>query len=351
MLRSSLLSVTMAIVALSVLAAEPADPAGKPASAPAATTATKAVANLADEPEWWNKKIDYVKTADKLLQDYKSLPDYVEAMKKVHAKFTGTPGTLAMFGASQTGAREFWSPLSDKTIQKNMPPQMQKDYDLVNSYMKPECWKWKGGTYGNTGGMSTAWVNETACGEVLKRLNPEVVVLLIGQGDMDLQLKNDGQYEEWKKGLTEACQKCLDNGSVLIMSTFPPRASRHADVYNEGILQIAAKLKVPVTDWGGECIKRSPTDWNGSAPEVRAKYNYVPDPKNKAADLEVPTLICFDGQHASYPAKYANDWSEESLRCSGNNLRTYITLAVYADVLRKVLNVPQPPAAQPATGR
>jgi hypothetical protein len=176
---------------------------------------------------------------------------------------------------------------------------------------------------------------------VLKRLNPEVVVILIGQGNMDEMLKppHEEQFEEWKHTLTEACQKCLENGSIVIMSTFPPRASRRVDVFNEAILQIAAKLKLPVTDWGGECIKRSPTNWNGGDPEVRAKYNYVPDPKNRDAALDVPMLICFDGQHASYPLKYANDWSEESLRCSGNNLRSYITLTVYADVLRKVCGV------------
>src|SRR5262249_49138872 len=102
----------------------------------------------------------------------------------------------------------------------------------------------------------------------------------------------------------------------------------------------------PVTDWGGECLKRSPTGWDGGDPAVRAKHKY--DPKNRDSALEVPTLISLDGQHASYPSKYINDWSEESLRCSGNNLRTYITLTVSADLPRKVLGVPKPPPSQPA---
>src|SRR5262249_57641 len=119
-----------------------------------------------------------------------------------------------------------------------------------------------------------------------------------------------------------------------------------ADVANEGILAIAAELKVPVTDWGGECLKRSPTGWNGGDPAVRAKYKY--DPKNRDSALEVPTLISLDGQHASYPSKYIKGGAEEPRRCSGNNLRTYIPLAVYANVRRKVISVPQPPPPQPA---
>jgi len=294
-------------------------------------------ANLCDEPGWQTNKYDPVKTLPKLLGDYKNLPDYIDAMKAVHARFTGTPRTLAMFGASQTSSKTFWIPLQNGGT--NMSAQMQKDFALVKGYMKPECWNWKGGSHGNSGGMLAKWVNETACVDVLKKLNPEVVIILIGQSDMDQHLKAANvqeAFEGWKATLTEACQKCLSNGTVVILCTFTPRASRRMDVYNEAILQIAATLKTPVIDWGGECIKRSPTDWNGA--ELREEY------KDKI--YEVPRLLCADGQHASYPSKYAGDWSEESLSKSGDNLRSYLTLTVYADVLRQVFGVQDPAPAR-----
>ena len=52
-----------------------------------------------------------------------------------------------------------------------------------------------------------------------------------------------------------------------------------------------------MSDWGGECLKRSPTNWNGADPEIRAKYNYDPKKaaegtirKDLATDIEKNTV-------------------------------------------------------------
>jgi hypothetical protein len=300
-------------------------------------------AELADEPGAFGKRPDYPKTTPKLLEDYKNLPDYAEAMKKVHAKFTGTPGTLAMFGDSITAAREFWSPLKEPG--KNMSPQMRKDYDLVRSYMKDECWSWKGKQYGHEGGKASKWILDNA-DQWLKDLKPEVVVILVGSNDMDLKVAPEQGLKDWEQNLTDSVKKCLDNGSIVILCTIPPRASRRCDVYNERVLKLAATLKLPVTDYAGQILTRRPDDWDGSAPQFREKYEKT----------EVPTLISGDGEHPSCPKAFANDYSEEALKTHGYGLRTYLTLTTYAQVLRKVIGVREPPASsqpvvtsQPAT--
>ena len=52
-------------------------------------------------------------------------------------------------------------------------------------------------------------------------------------------------------------------------------------------------------------------------------------------------------QRPDFVKTLPNDYSEEALKTHGNNLRTYLTLRVYADVLRKVIGVPQPSASPP----
>src|SRR5262245_31533604 len=75
---------------------------------------------------------------------------WVEPMRKVHARFTGTNGTFAQFGDSITITMAFWSPLAAE------PKQMNGDavrwHRLVKRHMKPECWsQWKGPQFGNNG--------------------------------------------------------------------------------------------------------------------------------------------------------------------------------------------------------
>jgi hypothetical protein len=41
--------------------------------------------------------------------------------------------------------------------------------------------------------------------------------------------------------------------------------------------------------------------------------------------------------HPSAPKKYAGDFSDEALSASGYNLRTYLTLITYAEVIGKAL--------------
>jgi len=255
----------------------------------------------------------------------KGSPDWAEAMNQVHGRFKGTPGTLAHFGDSITVTMAYWSPLAGQP--KNMPPEMAAAHELVKKYMKPECWsKWKGPGFGSNGSMTIRWAHDNI-DRWLEKLNPEVALIMFGTNDMgEVPLK---EYEEKTRAVVA---RCLKNGTVVILSTIPPRAGRleQARQYAEVVRRIAREEKVPLIDYFAEIVKRRPDDWNGALPKFKE------DKGKPGNEYEVPTLIARDGVHPSNPSKY-RDYSEESLRSNGYALRNYLSLLAYAEVIRKVL--------------
>ena len=84
--------------------------------------------------------------------------DWVPAMKKTHAKFTGKSGTFAHFGDSITYSLAFWSSLQWKPGQADAEFEASRQWVL--KYMRKDCWRgWKGSKYGNMSGKTVAWAN------------------------------------------------------------------------------------------------------------------------------------------------------------------------------------------------
>ncbi|MDP6634206.1 MAG: GDSL-type esterase/lipase family protein [Phycisphaerae bacterium] len=255
---------------------------------------------------------------------------WVPAMKKVHADFKGKPGTFAHFGDSITYSLAFWSSLQWR------PGQADSDFEAsrqwVLKYMHKDCWRsWKGPKYGNLSGKTVAWANANIDGW-LKKLNPEVVLIMFGTNDL-----GGVSVEKYEIGLRKLVQRCLDNGSVVILSTIPPRSGKaeKAAQYAEVARKIAKELKVPLSDFHAEVLKRRPNDWDGSAAKFKGHKTY-----------EVPTLIAGDGVHPSNPKKWRKDFTEDGLKHNGFNLRSYITLNAYVEVMDKVLDAGKKPAAR-----
>ncbi len=251
-------------------------------------------------------------------------PAWVEPMKKVHAKFKGTKGTFAQFGDSITVTMAFWSPLAYGP--RNLDPAADKDLALVKAHMNKDCWAgWKGSKFGSDGGMTIRWARENI-DKWLKDHNPETALIMFGTNDL-----NGVPLEEYAKLTREVVQKCLDNGTVVILSTIPPRAGRLelAGKFADAVRVIGKEMNVPVEDYFAEVLKRRPDDWDGSMakfkdPAVKDEYN-------------VPTLVCRDGVHPSAPRQWAGDFSDQALNNHGYNLRSYLTLRAYAGVIRDVL--------------
>src|SRR4051794_29155482 len=77
-------------------------------------------------------------------------PAWVGPMRQTHAKFTGKPGPLALFGDSITVSKAFWTPLS--FAPKDLPEPVAKNLEVVKKYMNDDCWsKWRGADYGSDG--------------------------------------------------------------------------------------------------------------------------------------------------------------------------------------------------------
>jgi len=249
------------------------------------------------------------------------VPAWVEPMKQVHAKFTGKPGTLALFGDSITVSQAFCPPPANS---KNLPATIGKDLEVVKAHMLADCWtKWRGPGYGNDGGQTIRWADDNVAGW-LKKHNPEAVVLMFGTNDL-----NQLDAKEYDKRTRSVIDRCLKNGSVVILTTIPPRAGleKKSREFAEVERRIAAELKVPLIDYQAEILKRRPDDWNGAAAKFRDRVKDV---------YQVPTLISGDGVHPSNPSQF-RDYSEDALSKNGYQLRTALTLNSYADVIRHVL--------------
>jgi hypothetical protein len=244
-------------------------------------------------------------------------PSWAESVRAVHARFTGRAGTFAQFGDSITVTQAFWTPLLQ--ARRHAPPEMERAFRKVQAYLRPECWReWKGPEYGSQGGMTVRWAFDNV-DAWLKKLNPEVALIMFGSNDL-----HSLELPEYQEKLRAVIRKCLANGTVVMLSTIPPRhgfAPKAADFAQAG-RALAEELHLPLTDLHAEILRRRPKDWDGSLDQFHTYEGY-----------EVPTLLSRDGVHPSYPQRYQNDYSEEARSRSGYSLRNYMVLLRYAEVV------------------
>jgi hypothetical protein len=248
---------------------------------------------------------------------------WIEPMKKVHARFTGTNGTFAQFGDSISFTMAFWSPLAGQP--KQMNADMVRAHQLVKRHIKPECWsQWKGSEFGNKSSMTVRWAHDNV-DAWLTKLNPEVAVIMFGSNDVGMMDAN-----EYEQKTREVARRCLRNGTVVLLTTAPPRSGRleKSRQFAEAVRKIAREEQVPLIDYFAEILNRRPDDWDGALPQFKG---------SSGDEYQVPTLIARDGVHPSNPKQYANDFSDEGLRHNGFALRNYLTLTSYAGVIGKVL--------------
>ena len=247
--------------------------------------------------------------------------DWPEAMHKVHAQFKGTPGTFAQFGDSITVTMAFWAPLQWKP--KNMDAVALAALERVSRTMNPDCWRaWKGAEFGSESGRTVGWAFDNV-DKWLAKLNPEVAVVMFGSNDV-----RQMDVKEYEAKLRAVVEQCLKNGTVVILSTMPPRSEhvKKAREFAEVARKLAIELHVPLSDYHAEIVKRRPNDWDGSAGEFKAPGDVY----------DVPTLIARDGVHPSAPKQFGGDFSAEALNAHGYNLRNYLTLLAYAEVIEKL---------------
>ena len=252
--------------------------------------------------------------------------DWVEPMKAVHAKFTGQQGTVAQFGDSITITMAFFTPLSME--HKNVPDDLKEAHAWMRKYVQARCWRgWKGPQFGNEGRTTTEWAIQNLAGW-LKKLNPEVALVMWGTNDT-YQGPKPPKYTDNLRAIVQAC---LDNGTVPILYTIPPKGDQAGNAKNTALVEsfveaartVAAEKKIPLVDFYREIMARQPENF-------------------------AKTLLG-DGLHPSYPSTYQQDFSEEALKQSGYTLRNYLTLKAYYAVHQKVLAAAKSARAEAAEG-
>lgn len=248
--------------------------------------------------------------------------DWIEPMKQVHARFTGNRGTVALFGDSITVSLAFWAPLEGDP--EGMEPALSRAHQKVKTYIKRECWRqWRGPAFGNEGRMTIRWAHANV-DRWLTKLNPEVAVIMFGSNDV-----GELGAAEYEQKTREVVRRCLTNGTVVLLTTLPPRSGRleKSKQFAEIARKVAREEHVPLVDYFAAVLERRPDDWDGALPQFK---------QSPGDDYQVPTLIARDGVHPSNPRQFA-DYSDASLRHNGFALRNYVTLLAYAAVIENVL--------------
>ena len=252
---------------------------------------------------------------------------------EVHSRFTGQPGTLAHFGDSITFSLAYSGALAYEP--QGLAPALADDLRQVKQHLRPECWsEWRGPEFGNQGQMTIRWADENLDGW-LKKLNPEVAVILFGSNDL-MELDR----AEYERRLRDVVARCLANGTVVILTTIPPRhgmVDKSLEFANV-VRQAARDLKLPLVDYQAEILRRRPLDWDGALDQFKA---------SPGDEYNVPTLIARDGVHPSNPSDYPQ-FTQHDLDRNGYSLRNALTLQAYAAVIRHVLQL-QPTSTQSTT--
>ncbi len=167
----------------------------------------------------------------------------------------------------------------------------------------------------------------------LKTLDPEVALIMFGTNDL-----HSMDVDEYRDKLRDVVRRCLDNGTVVILSTIPPRHGflKKSRIFADACRQVARLLSVPLVDYQAEILERRPDDWDGAADAFREYQEY-----------DVPTLLSRDGVHPSAPKRFQDDYSEQALKSNGYGLRSYLALIKYAEVL-EALATPRSTGRGPA---
>ena len=173
--------------------------------------------------------------------------------------------------------------------------------------------------------MTVRWAH-TNVDSWLKTLNPEVAVIMFGSNDV-----GEMEVAEYETKLREVVQRCLRNGTIVILTTAPPRHGRvdKSREFADAVRKIAREEHLPVIDYAAAILHRRPDDWDGALPQFKSA---------PGDEYQVPTLIARDGVHPSNPSKWANDFSAEGLKHNGYALRNSLTLLTYAELVERVLN-------------
>jgi len=159
---------------------------------------------------------------------------WVEPMKTVHARFTGQAGTVAQFGGAAASDEGFFAPLRSPV--KDLPAELKPAREWLVTWVRGRCWTaWKAPEFGCKAGATAAWAAGGIAGW-LKRMNPEVALILLGG-------EEPAAAPGFARDLRAVVAKCLEKGTVPIVCA-PPGVK--AKALATAVAELAGKMKVPL---------------------------------------------------------------------------------------------------------
>ncbi len=251
-------------------------------------------------------------------------PDYVEAMKKVAARFKGKEGVVLHLGDSITYANPYsaWAKYG-----KGKTPEDQAALNWMHCGAKDDTDGWHLASVDRPSGRSETAASgvrsdEYIAGgkgglpplaEIIRKYNPQMAVVMLGTNDASA----GRPVVQYKSSMRQIAEMLIANGTIPILSTIPPHHAREelARSYNAAINELCRELKLPMIDYCGEILRRRPEDWNGT---LLAKNDVHPTASQGGATP-------------------SSEPTEENLRNSGYLLRGWLSVKKIAEVRRWVL--------------
>jgi lysophospholipase L1-like esterase len=248
--------------------------------------------------------------------------DWPAAMKKIAAKYTGKPGMVVPMGDSITYANQAgrWARYGKgKTAEEQAVSRWMNAHknDKANGWWLAANDQPRGRSWTAASGCNSAQYLKGGKGglpsldAILKKHNPQIATILLGTNDLSQKVKP----EIYLKNMEMIYTKCMAHGTIPIVQTVPPTTwdkAGYSKAYNEGLVKLAAKHKLPLIDVHAEFLKRRPGDsWKG-------------------------TLVSKDGAHLTH-AVAAGPATDQNLKNDGNLLRCWLQVRKIMQIKTKVL--------------
>ena len=201
--------------------------------------------------------------------------DWSAAMKKVTAKFKGQAGMVVPMGDSITYANQAgrWARYGKgRTAEELKICRWMNAHknDMTNGWWLAADDQPRGRSWTAASGCTSAQYLQGGKGglpslaQILKKHNPQIATILLGTNDINQKAKP----ADYLRNMEKIYAACLANGTIPIVQTVPPTTwdkAGHLKAYNDGLVKLAAKHKLPLIDVYGEFLKRRPgKTWQGT---------------------------------------------------------------------------------------
>ncbi|MGH7146153.1 MAG: SGNH/GDSL hydrolase family protein [Planctomycetota bacterium] len=200
--------------------------------------------------------------------------DYVASSKEIAKKFTGKEGVVVHMGDSITYANPYsaWARYGKGKTEDDKRilawSHCGKEDDTDGWFLAHHDEPTGRSDTAASGVRSDEYIKGGKGGlppldELIKKYNPQMVVLMLGTNDID----GGRKVADIIKDMTTIIDKLHANGTIVILSSIPPNFGHIQETqdYNAALYKLAEEKKMPFLDFYGHILKLEPgMAWNGT---------------------------------------------------------------------------------------